>query len=108
MEMSSALWWSDGFLNRFEEARGYSLHKYLPLLFHPSNSFRAEYRPYNNTYLVTAMNSSQDKYLQDYRLTLNEGYQEYLGTLQDWARSLGLTHSAQVAYNLPLDMVSFF
>jgi hypothetical protein len=108
LEMSSALWWSHKFLERFEANRGYSPRKYLPLMFHQTNTMRAEYRPYNKTYVVKSSDSGQYKYLQDYRLTLNEGYREYLATLEQWSQSLGLTFSAQVAYNLPLDMVGQF
>lgn len=75
-------------------------------MFHQSNTLRAEYRPYNKIYAVDTDDSDQNKYLQDYRLTLNEGYREYLATFEKWAQSLGLTFSAQPAYNLPLDMVS--
>lgn len=108
MEMSSALWWSHEFLERFEASRGYNPRKYLPLMFHQSNTLRAEYRPYNNTYMLNddLELSGQNKYLQDYRLTLNEGYREYLATIEEWAQSLSMEFSVQPAYNLPLDMVS--
>ncbi|CAI4219795.1 unnamed protein product [Parascedosporium putredinis] len=76
MEMSSALWWSHGFLERFEANRGYSPRKYLPLLFHQSNTLRAQYRPYNTTYLLGSTDHGQHKALQDYRLTLSEGYHD--------------------------------
>lgn len=106
MEMSSALWWSHGFLERFEANRGYSPRKYLPLLFHQSNTLRAQYRPYNTTYLLGSADHGQHKALQDYRLTLSEGYHEYISTLESWAQTLGLSYSTQVGYNLPIDMVS--
>lgn len=106
--MSSALWWSHELLERFEASRGYNPRKYLPLMFHQSNTLRDEYRPYNNTYIVDddVEVSGQNKYLQDYRLTLSEGYREYLGTIEEWAQSLSMEFSAQPAYNLPIDMVS--
>lgn len=103
--MSSALWWSYRFLDRFKANRGYDPSKYLPFLFHQSNVFRTEYRPYNRSYTLGDEDPAQNKYIQDYRLTLNEGYQDYLTTLDRWAQSLGLTFSAQIGYNLPLDMV---
>lgn len=44
-------------------------------------------------------------YVNDYRAVLAEGYKSYLETLNTWANSvLGLQMSAQVAYNLPIDM----
>src|SRR5690606_29700539 len=105
LEMSSALWWSSGFLERFEASRGYNPTKYLPVMFSQAHVTRAEYPPYNKTYLLDTIDPFQNKYLQDYRLTLTDGYLEYLKTFEEWAQSLGLHFSAQVGYNLPIDMV---
>ncbi|SCO78667.1 uncharacterized protein FRV6_02880 [Fusarium oxysporum] len=107
MEIQASLYWSPGFLDRFKSKRGYNVIKYLPLLFHKSTSFQAEQAPYNTTfYLDGTPDNGQSKYLQDYRLTLNEGYQEYLQTFENWAASLGLSHSCQVGYNIPLDVLA--
>lgn len=106
MEMQAALWWTPNFITRFKESRGYSPVKYLPLMFHQSNSFTLYSPPYNKTYALSPAAPAQDKYIQDYRKTLNEGYTEYLEAYHTWAKSLGMSHSCQVAYNLPLDMVS--
>ncbi|EXA31911.1 hypothetical protein FOVG_16791 [Fusarium oxysporum f. sp. pisi HDV247] len=107
MEIQASLYWSPGFLDRFKSKRGYNAIKYLPLLFHKSTSFQAEQAPYNTTfYLDGTPDNGQSKYLQDYRLTLNEGYQEYLQTFENWAASLGLSHSCQVGYNIPLDVLA--
>lgn len=105
MEMQAALWWTPEFVDRFEKGRGYSPIKYLPLMFHQSNAFTMNSPPYNTTYDLGSDASDQSFFIQDYRTTLNEGYLEYLGTYEAWAQSLGLSHSCQVAYNLPLDMV---
>ncbi|KAE8339446.1 hypothetical protein BDV24DRAFT_152798 [Aspergillus arachidicola] len=44
-------------------------------------------------------------YINDYRSVLADGYREYLQTITDWARNeLHLEFSAQVSYNLPMDM----
>ncbi|KAL3298217.1 secreted protein [Colletotrichum asianum] len=43
-------------------------------------------------------------YINDYRAALADGYQEYVTTLANWTHSLGLGLSAQVSYNLPMDM----
>jgi len=107
MEIQAALYWSLGFLDRFKASRGYNPVKVLPLLFHKSTSFASNQAPYNTTFYLGGLgDSGQNQYLQDYRLTLNEGYMEYLEILEAWAASLGLFHSCQVAYNIPVDMVS--
>ncbi|KAG5793102.1 hypothetical protein H9Q69_007840 [Fusarium xylarioides] len=107
MEIQASLYWSPGFPDRFKAKRGYNVIKYLPLLFHKSTSFTAAQAPYNTTfYLDGTADDGQSKYLQDYRLTLNEGYQEYLQTFEDWAKSLGLSHSCKVGYNIPFDILA--
>ncbi|TLD16903.1 uncharacterized protein PgNI_02509 [Pyricularia grisea] len=107
MEIQASLYWSSDFVKKFKKARGYDPVKYLPLMFDKSTSFMSHEAPYNTTYYLEGSGDpSQAKYLQDYRLTLNEGYMEYLQALGDWAQSLGLSHSCQVAYNIPVDMLA--
>lgn len=105
MEMMAALWWTPGYLDRFQKSRGYSATKYLPVMFQASNLWNGYSPPYNTTYVFdTDSTRTGGKYIQDYKITLNDGYQEYLRYFQDWAKSLGLGHSVQPAYNLPLNM----
>ncbi|KLU82943.1 hypothetical protein MAPG_02010 [Magnaporthiopsis poae ATCC 64411] len=108
MEIQAALYWSPDFVHRFKTARGYDPVKYLPLMFDKSTSFQLHRPPYNTTFYLdgTEVDSAQAKYLQDYRLTLNEGYVEYLKALGEWATTLGLSHSCQVGYGVPLDMLA--
>lgn len=103
-EFQSALYWTKDFVKRFEANRGYSPNKYLPIYFNVANQWNALWQPYNTTYVLDSGAAGGEKYLQDYRLTLDEGYTEYLTHYQKWATSLGLSHSAQPAYNLPLDV----
>ncbi|KAG5808664.1 hypothetical protein H9Q74_011967 [Fusarium xylarioides] len=107
MEIQASLYWSPSFLENFKAKCGYDVVKYLPLLFHKSTSFQAARAPYNTTFTLDGTpDNGQSRFLQDYRLTLNEGYQEYLQTFEDWAESLGLSHSCQVGYNIPLDTLA--
>ncbi|KAH6879846.1 hypothetical protein B0T10DRAFT_412921 [Thelonectria olida] len=105
MEIQASLYWTPDYIERFTAGRGYNPVKYLPLMFHQSNSFHGYEAPYNTTfYLEGEGYGDQGKYLQDYRLTLTEGYNEYLEALESWAQSLGVSHSCQVAYNQPVDL----
>ncbi|KAI9170771.1 hypothetical protein HJFPF1_00242 [Paramyrothecium foliicola] len=105
MEIQASLYWTPALIDRFTANRGYNPTKYLPLLFHQSNSFHGSEAPYNTTYYLDGdENPSQNKYLQDYRITLSEGYVEYLRALDAWSQSLGTSHSCQVAYNLPVNL----
>lgn len=105
--MSAALYWSENFIERFERINGYRPIKYLPLLFNKVHSYRMEYSPYNTTYVLDGdENPGENAYLQDYRKALSSGYSEYLATFKSWAQGLGMSHSAQPGYHLPLDVVS--
>lgn len=106
MEMQAALWWTPGFLDRFEQTLGYNLVPYLPTVFHASQQWGGYLPPYNVTWVLDpAYPADGGKYAVDYRTVLNSGYEEYLAHYQQWAEGFGLQHSCQVAYNLNLDMV---
>lgn len=106
MEMMAPLWWTPGFLDRFEKARGYSAVEYLPVFFQAKNLWNGYGEPYSTSYMFDGQPSDGGKYAEDYRLTLTEGYQDFLRQYQSWASSRGMNHSAQPAYNMPLDMAS--
>lgn len=105
MEMLSGVFWGTGLLERWVANRGYSPVKYLPFLFQQSSSYRAEFPPYDKTYVLGDGDPSEGKYLQDYRQTMTEGYLDYLGAFEDWMQTLGMNHSAEVSYHMPVDMV---
>jgi len=105
MEMMAPLWWTPDFLARFRRARGYDPIKYLPVFFQARNLWNVYGEPYDSVYVIEGEPSDGGKYAEDYRLTLTEGYQEYLKQHQKWAESRGMGHSTQPAYNMPLDMV---
>jgi len=107
MEMLASLYWTPGFLQRFEQSRGYSLIKYLPLLYNYANTWVQTVPAYSEQY--TYSNSTDyytEKHNVDYRITLNEGYQEYIQQFEEWSHSRSVEYSNQPAYNLPLEMVS--
>ncbi|KAH8878917.1 hypothetical protein GQ53DRAFT_849936 [Thozetella sp. PMI_491] len=106
LEMIATLWWTQGFAERFEKSRGYSITPCLPVLYHIWCAWH-DLTPYEVTYIYdTGEYGNTTTCTQDYREVLNEGYQEYLTHLEQWAQSLGLNHSSQPAYNLPLDMAA--
>ncbi|KAH6879842.1 hypothetical protein B0T10DRAFT_566010 [Thelonectria olida] len=99
MEMQAALFWTQDFVERFEANRGYSPIKYLPIYFNAGNQWGAVRPPYNTTYVLDSQATEGENYLQDYRMTLDEGYTKFLTHYQNWANSLGLNHSAQVQWD---------
>ena len=108
MEMLAAVYWTPGLLERFEDSNGYDLLPYLPLLFSMSNTWNGMLPVYNETYVFGNYTKDGDSIYQlDYRKALNDGYQQYLAHFQQWTHSIGTEYSAQPAYNLPLQAVSF-
>ena len=106
MEILASLYWTPNFLQKFEKSRGYSLVKYLPLLYTVTNSWNGLLVPYPEQFQfgeLTGANTSI--HTLDYRTTLNEGYQDYIRHFTNWSHSKGFEYSNQPAYNLPLEMV---
>lgn len=98
-------WWTPQLLKNFRENRGYDLNKYLPLIFSwntDSNGLLASPDHYFTDAVDMGLN-----YVEDYRQMLTEGNRAYLETLTNWSTSaLQSQFSAQVVYNLPMDMLS--
>ncbi|KAI1344239.1 hypothetical protein F5Y15DRAFT_365918 [Xylariaceae sp. FL0016] len=104
MEMQAALPWTDGLLSKFEEIHGYSIVKYLPILFHATNTWGGYLPPYNITYTLGEYVMNGGPYVMDYKTVLSQGYDEYVQHYNDWASSKGLQLSNQPGYNFPIDM----
>ncbi|KAJ0270470.1 hypothetical protein COL940_011644 [Colletotrichum noveboracense] len=104
MEMQAALPWTDGLASHFESLNGYSITKYLPILFHATNAWGGYLPPYNVTYTLGTYATDGGSYVQDYKSALGQGYLEYLEHYNSWASAKGLKLSTQPAYNMPVDM----
>ncbi|OJD32230.1 uncharacterized protein BKCO1_4000073 [Diplodia corticola] len=104
MEMFSALLWTPELPSMFNQSRGYDITLCLPYLITPANYWNSEALPYGEGF-VDENTTFGDKCNEDYRTTLNEGYQEYLAVYVNWSHGLGVEYSAQPAYNLPLNML---
>ncbi|KAF4918596.1 hypothetical protein CGCVW01_v008706 [Colletotrichum viniferum] len=108
MEMQAALPWTDGLASRFESLNGYSIMKYLRILFHATNAWGGYLPPYNVTYTLGGYATDGGPYVQDYKSALGQGYLEYLEHYNTWASDKGLKLSTQPAYNMPVNMVRAF
>ena len=106
LEIKSNISWSPSLPDRFQKMNGYSLRKYLPLFMYGNNNPGVQLSAPGDLKCVLDGEDGGQGYLNDFRKTLANGYQEYLTTISTWAESLGLQYSAQVSYNLPLDMES--
>ncbi|KAM0722760.1 hypothetical protein Q7P37_002202 [Cladosporium fusiforme] len=102
---SILVWWTPGLVDAFEKSRGYSICKYLPLIYYPNAQSDAPLAS-PHWYLTDESDGGQ-AHVDDYRQTLTELNKIYLQTLTNWTNeSLESQYSAQVAYNLPMDMLA--
>ena len=102
---SVLVWWTPALAEAFQSARGYSIRKYLPLIYAANAQSDAPLASPDVYYT-----DEQDKgqaYVDDYRQTLTELNHIYLETLTNWTKeALQSQYSAQVVYNLPMDMLA--
>lgn len=56
--MLATLWWTIGFLDRFEKSQGYSLTKYHPLLYVADNQWGQPFPSYFETFIYGSYTSN--------------------------------------------------
>jgi hypothetical protein len=105
MEMQTALFWTPGLAQKFQSGRGYDILACLPYLIIKSNYWASSVVPYGETFRSSNNQTFADDCINDYQVSLREGYEKYLQANLDRAHSKDLKYSAQPSYNLPLDMV---
>lgn len=102
IEIGAKVYWTQNLTTAFTNDHGYSITKWLPILYHRNGK---SFNP--STWWVTDEDDGGNSHIADYRATLTGLYHDYLSALNDWAqRYLNLTMSAQVSYNLPMDMLA--
>lgn len=99
------VWYTPGLLDAFSKSRGYDLRKYLPLIYSYNTEHNGPLASPDHYY--TDEGDAGESHVSDYRQTLTELNRVYLEALRDWSAStLDSQFSAQVVYNLPMDMLS--
>lgn len=106
LEIKSNISWTPSLPERFRQLNGHDLRKYLPLVQFGNNNPGVQPSYPGDLACVLDSEDAGKGFVNDYRKVLAQGYQDYLKTLTSWAEGLGLEYSAQVSYNLPLDMES--
>ncbi|KAK2751243.1 secreted protein [Colletotrichum kahawae] len=104
MEILSNTSWTRTLPERFEKLFGYDLRPYLPLIIFNNNNVNLQNDAPGHTRCFLDTHDKGQGYINNYRAALADGYQEYVTTLANWTHSLDLGLSAQVSYNLPMDM----
>lgn len=99
------VWWTPDLLDTFRASRGYSLNKYLPLIYTNNTESNGPLASPNHYY--TDEDDLGQSHVNDYWQVLTESNKIYLDTLRNWSMStLESQFSAQVGYNLPMDMLA--
>lgn len=99
------VWWTPDLLNAFATSRGYNLTTYLPLIYRYNSESPGPLASPNHYF--TDEPDQGMSHINDYWQTLTELNQIYLRTLSNWTmESLKSQFSAQVVYNLPMDMLA--
>ncbi|KAF4780148.1 secreted protein [Colletotrichum scovillei] len=95
METVTALWWTHNFADAFRAQRGYDITPCLPFLIQLDNYWAAQNLPYGESFLSQDNSTLVSRCNDDYRLTLQAGYEDYILTTSEWAHKRGLKYSNQ-------------
>ncbi|PQE27097.1 secreted protein [Rutstroemia sp. NJR-2017a WRK4] len=98
------IFWTPRLQEVFLSDRGYNINKYIPIVISTNPLFGGFPGLTSTTTYMTNGVDAGTRYITDYQQTLTELNRVYLKTLTDWSESLGIQFSAQVGYNLPMDM----
>jgi hypothetical protein len=103
--MESSISWTPGLPTKFYNRHGYDVNLILPLVAFGHNNINLQHSSPGEFKCVLDTEDQGLGYLNDFRNTLADCYQDYITTLSTWAReTLGLGYSAQVSYNMPMEM----
>ena len=102
VEIEANVFWTQNLSNNFQADHGYSIKKWLPILFHRNGHYE---NANPSVWYVTDEADSGNGHIADYRATLGKGYHAYLTHLNNWAEQFIVGFSAQISYNMPMDML---
>jgi len=108
LELSSNWLWTEEFLTKFEEWRGYDLTPYLPICFIPDRDNVYEFGKRSLIPVYDIKEILGDKIRYDYELTISDLFsKELVQTMTDWAEKNDLKNRIQ-AYGLRADTLKIF
>ncbi|KAJ5676031.1 hypothetical protein N7462_008928 [Penicillium macrosclerotiorum] len=105
IEILSNISWTPSLPELFQSIYGYDLKPMLPLIMYGDNNINTQSSNPGDIQCVLDTPSQGLGYVNDFRGALVAGYRTYLQELTEWVnKELKLQMSAQVSYNLPMDM----
>ncbi|GKZ38031.1 hypothetical protein AbraIFM66950_009945 [Aspergillus brasiliensis] len=99
-EYTVSTFWTPRLQEVFRANRGYSINRFIPILIGSGGGSTPEI-----TYVTDELDAGAS-HTMDYQQTLTELNADYLTSLTQWSNDLGIQFSAQVVYNLPMDMLA--
>ena len=110
-EINNLLYWTPALQQAFSSQHGYDIAPYIPVLLNGNNLNDVTILLLEPTgppeFFWLDEPDSGFSHIDDYRSTLGSLYAEYLGALKDWSNSrLEREFSAQVGYNMPMDVLA--
>ncbi|GLB02333.1 hypothetical protein AtubIFM57258_003678 [Aspergillus tubingensis] len=99
-EYTVSTFWTPRLQEVFNANRGYSINRFIPILIGSGGGSTPDI-----TYVTDELDAGAS-HTMDYQQTLTELNAEYLTSLTQWSNDLGIQFSAQVVYNLPMDMLA--
>ncbi|OJJ77643.1 hypothetical protein ASPBRDRAFT_25289 [Aspergillus brasiliensis CBS 101740] len=99
-EYTVSTFWTPRLQEVFQANRGYSINRFIPILIGSGGGSTPEI-----TYVTDELDAGAS-HTMDYQQTLTELNADYLTSLTQWSNDLGIQFSAQVVYNLPMDMLA--
>lgn len=105
IEIRSNVSWTPSLPEIFQSKYGYDLKPFLPLITFRDNNINIQSSSPGAFHCVLDTPDQGLGYFNDFRGALVAGYRNYLEELTSWVnKELNLQMSAQVSYNLPMDM----
>ncbi|CEJ56712.1 hypothetical protein PMG11_02911 [Penicillium brasilianum] len=105
VEIRSNISWTPSLPEIFQSKHGYDLKPFLPLITFRDNNINIQSGSPGAFHCVLDTPDQGLGYFNDFRGALAAAYRNYLEELTDWVnKELNLQMSAQVSYNLPMDM----
>ncbi|KAI9714496.1 MAG: hypothetical protein M1820_000457 [Bogoriella megaspora] len=103
IELRENIFWTENYTSHFQGDHGYDITKYLPILFHQNTLGFGTEPP---VWWITDEADFGNSHIADYRETLTNLYGFYVEALNQWHHDyLDVQFSAQVSYNLAMDML---
>ncbi|KAM0542093.1 hypothetical protein ACHAPJ_012956 [Fusarium lateritium] len=106
VEIPGVVYWTPGLVEAFRGDHGYSIEKYVPLL-SGRNGFMAQTSGIGSVFFILDDEDRGAGIVSDWRETMTRLSRTYYDWLVKWTHEyLDVQFSAQMGYNLPVDMLA--